>query len=61
VIRRTPEATDWSRGAFRHEWRRRIYVSFILVGTSCAGSERLIEPDVVDRVPMLRGDAVLGA
>jgi hypothetical protein len=24
-------------------------------------AERLIEPDVVDRVPMLRGDAVLDA
>jgi hypothetical protein len=46
VIHRTPQATDWSRGAFRHEWRRRIYISFILVGTSCARAVSEDRPSV---------------
>ena len=46
MIRRTPQATDWSRGAFRHEWRRRIYISFILVGTSCTRAVSEDRPSV---------------
>ena len=37
MIRRTREATGSCRSFFHHQWRRRIYISFILVGTSCTG------------------------
>jgi len=32
--------------AGQHQWRRRIYISFILVGTSCTGAVSEDRPNV---------------
>ena len=46
MIRRTREATGSCRSFFHHQWRRRIYISFILVGTSCTGAVSEDRPNV---------------